>query len=121
KDAADLTGLRELIDFDTKQDLNRQPVTLLVEPDVIYNANGINHVDDLVSLISPGDNNYADQKNPLYNYVAYHILSGRYFLDNFEGENTNYTTFSEIPLNINGLGINIAINKGKEVFDTIVV
>jgi hypothetical protein len=33
---------------------------------------------------------------------------------------TNYNTYSDIPLNINGLGIDIAINKGRQVFDIII-
>jgi hypothetical protein len=36
------------------------------------------------------------------------------------GVSTNYTTYSEIPLNINGVGLDIMINKGKEVFDTLI-
>ncbi|WP_372949065.1 fasciclin domain-containing protein [Mariniphaga sp.] len=118
KDAVDLTGLQHLIDFNLKEDETLRPVTLLVEPDRIYNQNGVSNVNDLAALISPNDNNYTSATNPLYNYVAYHILSGQYFIDNFEGESTNYITFSEIPLNINGLGIDIAINKAKE--DTII-
>jgi uncharacterized surface protein with fasciclin (FAS1) repeats len=119
KDAVDLTGLRPLIDFNLKDDERRQPVTLLVEPDRIYNQRGINNVNDLVKLISPNDNNYTSTSNPLYNFVAYHMLTGRYFVDNFEGVSTNYITHSDIPLNINGMGMFLAINKGKE--DTVIV
>jgi uncharacterized surface protein with fasciclin (FAS1) repeats len=118
KNALDITGLRSLVDFNLKLDENLQAVTMLVEPDQVYNQNGINSINDLAALISPGNDNYTSTTNPLYNYVAYHILSGLHFIDNFEGVSSNYTTFSEIPLNINGLGIDIAINKAKE--DTII-
>lgn len=118
KDAIDLTGLRHLVDFNIKEDETLRPVTMLVEPDRIYNQNGVSNVNDLAMLISPNDNNYTSTSNPLYNYVAYHVLSGQYFIDNFEGVSTNYITFSEIPLNINGMGIDLAINKAKE--DTII-
>ena len=118
KDAIDLTGLQHLVDFNLKEDETLRPVTLLVEPDRIYNQNGVSNVNDLAALISPGNTNYTSSSNPLYNYVAYHILSGQHFIDNFEGVSTNYITFSEIPVNINGMGIDIAINKAKE--DTII-
>lgn len=119
RQALDLTGLKSLLDFNLRDDERRQPVTLLVEPDRIYKEKGINNVDDLIAQISPNDNNYSSNSNPLYHFVAYHILSGQYFIDNFEGVTTNYITFSDIPLNINGNGMYLAINKGKE--DTLIV
>jgi len=120
KEAIDQTGFQAQIDFNMKDDDTAQPVTLLVEPDAIYQENGINSFADLANFISPDDQNYTSVKNPLYNYIAYHVLTGSHFIDDFEGEATNYTTLSEIPLNINGMGIDLAINIGKQVFDTIV-
>jgi hypothetical protein len=52
--------------------------------------------------------------------VTYHMLTETRFLDDFEDVATNYTTYSDIPLNINGNGLDIMINKGKQVFDTII-
>ncbi len=120
KEAVDLTGLQSTIDFNLKDEENRQPVTVLAEPDSIFNKNGIHSIDDLITLISPSNTDYTNTSNPLYNFVAYHFLTGRHFIDDFVDVSTNYTTYSEVPLNINGLGLDIAINKGKEVFDTIV-
>lgn len=120
KEAIDLTGLQTLINFNTKEEENRQPVTVLVEADSIYQKAGINSVDDLIAVISPDNSDYTNSSNRLYNYVAYHFLQGMYFLDDYTDENTNYNTLSEIPLNINGRGLEIKINPGKEVFDTIV-
>jgi len=37
-----------------------------------------------------------------------------------EGVSTNYNTFADISLTINGIGLDIVINKGKEVFDSII-
>jgi hypothetical protein len=42
------------------------------------------------------------------------------FINDFEGKATNYTTLSEVPLNVNGLGVDLMINKGKQVFETII-
>ena len=71
-------------------------------------------------MISPDDDDYASISNPLYNYCAYHILTGNRYINDFEGTTTNYTTLSEIPLNINGDGNDLLINRGKQVFDTII-
>ncbi len=120
REAVELTGLRQKIDFNLKENDSLQAVTLLVESDAIYQENGINSARELASLISPDDDNYQGEKNPFYNFVAYHILPRGLFLDDFEGEATNYNTLSDIPLNINGNGIDLAINKRKQVFDTIV-
>jgi uncharacterized surface protein with fasciclin (FAS1) repeats len=123
KDAIDLTGIRPIIDNNLMEPGKEylQPVTMLIESDEIFNEFGINSVEDLVEMISPGNNDYKNELNPLYNFVAYHILFNRIFIDDFVGESTNYNTYSEVPLSVNGLGLDIAINKGKQVFDTIVV
>ncbi|MBT3383274.1 MAG: hypothetical protein HN778_09465, partial [Prolixibacteraceae bacterium] len=121
KAAIDVTGLQSIVDINIKEDENLQPVTMLIEPDAIFQKFGVNSVNDLANLISPDNSDYTNTTNPLYNFVAYHVLTGSMFIDNFEGVSSNYTTFSEIPLNINGNGIDLAINKGKEIYDTIIV
>jgi hypothetical protein len=93
---------------------------VLAEPDSVYRKSGIHSIDDLVTAVSPGSSDFTNSSNRLYNYVAYHFLTGSYFLDDFVDENTNYNTLSEIPLNINGRDLEIEINPGKEMFDTIV-
>ncbi len=120
KDAVDLTGQKSLIDLKIIPEENMQPVTVLVEPDSIYHKSGINSVEDLANLVSPGKTNYTDPSNPLNSFVGYHVIPGSMFINDFEGQATNYSTFSEVPLNINGNGIDIVINKGKEIFDTLV-
>jgi hypothetical protein len=56
----------------------------------------------------------------LFNFCTYHVLTGGRYINDFEGLVTNYTTLSEIPLNINGTGNDLLINEGKTVFDSIV-
>ncbi len=118
KGALELTGVKSMLDFNVKEGENISPVTLLVEPDEIYKKYGVNSVEDLAKLISPNNNQYTSTSNPLYNYCAYHILTGGRYINDFEGLATNYTTLSEIPLNINGLGKDLLINKGKQIFET---
>lgn len=123
KEAIDMTGISHLIDFNLKKPgmEYRQPVTLFVEPDNIFQQNGINSAQELAKMISPENNNYKDSINPFYNFMAYHVLYNLMFIDEFVEISSNYNTYSDAPLSINGLGVDISINKGKTVFDTIIV
>jgi uncharacterized surface protein with fasciclin (FAS1) repeats len=121
KAAIDITGLQGKFDINTKDEVTKpRPFTLLIEEDSIFSKSGIKTIQDLEKRISPDNEDYTDPSNPLYNYVLYHMLTENHFLNDFEGNSTNYTTYSEIPLNINGAGIDILINKGKQVFDTLI-
>jgi uncharacterized surface protein with fasciclin (FAS1) repeats len=121
KEAVDATGMKDLLDLNTKAEGNElRPFTLLLEADTVFAKQGIHSFAQLAARISPGNTDYTNSTNPLRNFVAYHMLSESMFLNDFSGVNTNYTTYSEIPLNINGTGLDIVINKGKEVFDTLI-
>jgi uncharacterized surface protein with fasciclin (FAS1) repeats len=120
KAAVEATGLDQTLNTNTKLDEKTLPFTLFVEHDSVYNKKGIYSFDELANFISPGNSNYTNTLNPLYNFVAYHILSDYKFLDNFIDYNTNYSTFSDIPLSVDGTGIDIKINKWKQVFDTLI-
>lgn len=120
-DAAKLTGFDKILSANLKNEsLDAQPITLLLEHDSLYQKRSVNSVDELIDLISPEDQNYTDPSNPLFNYVGYHLISELYFIDDFVDVATNYSTYSEIPLNIDGRGNDIYINKGKEIFDSII-
>ncbi|MFW5878099.1 MAG: fasciclin domain-containing protein, partial [bacterium] len=120
--AVETTGLAESIDFNQKESEDMEgSFTMFVEPDSVYNRNNIYDLEDLIAIVSPDDADYTNPENPLYNYVAYHVLEENYFLDDFSGVSSNFSTFSEIPLHVNGTGLDITINKGKQIFDTIVV
>lgn len=121
-EAVDITGIRSLIDLDLKapEHQSQPPVTVLVEPNEVFNASGIYTLDDLISKISPDNDDYTNPTNPLYNFVGYHVLNNNYYIDDFQDESSNYTTNSEVPILINGLGNDIAINKGKQILDTII-
>lgn len=122
KQAVDVCGLKELLSVNIKLSVyNSYPFTLLLEHDSVFEKQNIKSLQDLQNLVSPGKTNYTDPLNPLYNFVTYHMLTGNYFLDDFEKSSTNYNTYSDIPLNINGTGVDIMVNKAKEVFDTLIV
>jgi hypothetical protein len=124
KAAVDATGLNELLSRNVKVETDKLPFTLLLEPDSIYNKRGIYNLTDLANRISPGRTDYTNPLNPLYNYVAYHVLTDKRFLSDYQDDenplSTNYATYSDIPLHIDGTGIDIKINKNKEIFDTII-
>lgn len=117
----ELTGLEAVLDADMKDaEAEVEPVTLLVEPDSIYHRVEVFEAEDLVSALSPDRTDYTSPDNPIHNFVGYHILTGSRFLDDFAEKNTNYTTHAEVPLNIDGEGLDLAINKGKFLYDIIV-
>jgi len=121
--AIDATGMNKIIDVDMKlKDQTLLPFTVLVEPDAVYKKRNINSFDDLAKAISPDRSDYGNSTNPLNQFVGYHFLNQSLYLNNFTSQlqATNYNTFADIPLNINGTGLDIVINKGKQVFDSIV-
>jgi hypothetical protein len=121
KSALEATGLQEALSINIKDETSESSgLTLLIEPDAVYNKRNILTFEDLVAQISPANSDYTNTLNPLYTYTAYHILTDNLFLVDFEDDATNYSTYSDIPVLIDGLGLDIAINKGKEIFDTIV-
>lgn len=119
--AVDATGFEEILSRVIVRDtISESPVTLFVEADSVYHRANIFSLDDLVEKVSPDNSDYTSEYNPLYNFVGYHILNGSIFLSDFEEKTTNYSTFGDNPINVNGRLLDLAINKGKEIFDTII-
>jgi uncharacterized surface protein with fasciclin (FAS1) repeats len=120
-EAADAVGLGNLLDFNAKEsDGTIQPFTLLIEHDSVFEKFDVTDFDQLAALISPGENDYTNPTNPLHEFVAYHILTDLRFLDDFVDVATNYNTYSSVPIYINGVELDIAINKGKQNYDTLI-
>lgn len=116
------TGLRDTFKIEAGTGISIfPPNTMLIEPDAVFEKNGIFSLDDLKSIYSPDRDDYQDYTNGLYQFVAYHILEEKNFLNNFEGQNTNYNTYASMPLRINGLGIDLKVNEGSSVYDTVIV
>lgn len=120
KEAVDATGFKAVMDINLREDLEAEPFTLVIEHDTVFNKREIYSFEELAQWISPDDDDYTNPLNPLFGFVGYHLLENSMFLDDFEDVATNYPTYSEIPLLVNGLGLDILINEGKEVFDTII-
>lgn len=94
--------------------------TLLLETDDVLRKQGYDAFEDLVEAFSPDRDDYTDPSNGLYRFAAYHILEGIYYLDDFEGTTANYNTMTVYPVRINGETLELKINPGVTVFDTIV-
>jgi uncharacterized surface protein with fasciclin (FAS1) repeats len=92
--------------------------TILAEPDTVFHRNGISDIDDLVDRYGTPGMDPDDKENRLYQFAAYHILEGQYFLDAFQGSR-NYNTYTQAPVYISG-GYNIRINPGSDTFSIVV-
>lgn len=95
--------------------------TLLAETNETYVKQGIHNIEDLKLRYSAGDADYENPANGLNQYIGYHILSGIYYLNDFEGKRSNYNTNTIYPVKIDGLSLTIKINEGARVFDTIII
>lgn len=73
---------------------------------------------DLVERYASPDLPLTDFENGLYQFIAYHLMEGSYFLDEFE-ETNNYNTYANFPVQVN-TGLEIMINPGKDTFDIII-
>ena len=114
--ALEITGTDLIINVDMKlKDQTLKPFTMLVEPDSVYQKKNINSLDDLIKLLSPTRTDYTNSTNPLNAFVNYHLLTGSYFLSDLAKENTNLSTMADIPIRINGTGLDMKINESPDL------
>ena len=119
----ELTGIKDKMGLTTTSSgfVITNKYTILVEGDSIFVKEDIHSVQDLIQKVSPDNSDYTSETNPLYQFAAYHILEGVYFLDNFEGTN-NYNTFGALPVRVSaGAKIKINDDPNFHVYDTIIV
>ena len=89
--------------------------TVLAEPDSLFHRSGIESFEELAGTYGTPGLEWTDPNNGLYQFAAYHVLEGSYFLDEFSGS-SNYNTFASFPVSINASGIDIMINTGVDTF-----
>ena len=117
-----LTNVKDMMG-ETKEGITGKIVenryTFLVEPDSIFHKDFIFSVEELIQKVSPDRNDYTSDTNPLYQFAAYHLIEGVFFLDRFEG-NKNYNTFGATPIRVAST-TQLRINNAPDfhVFDTI--
>ena len=115
--AFEYSGLKDTMDIyrrTSSGQIIKNGYTLLAEHDSIFIRNGIHSFEDLVSKYHTPGYDLDDPEGGLYQFAAYHLLEGRYFLDAFEGS-SNYNSYAVYPVTI-GVGIDIRINTGVEIF-----
>jgi len=115
----EITGLSDSLELENSPVTGGTPrYTLLVEADSIFNKSGILSLQDLIDLYGNNSSDYRDIENPIYQFAAYHILDGSIFLADLEDGRFNYASYASLPVQIDNR-IDIRINSGVEVFDSI--
>lgn len=113
----EITGLADTMGIYRKTNsgqIIKNRYTVLAEHDSIFARNGIFSLNDLINKYNSPGKPYNDPDNGLYQFAAYHLLEGSYFLDEFEGS-MNYNTYANFPVQINA-GMDIRINQGVDTF-----
>jgi len=95
-EALELSGLSDSLStvvINLNEDIVfRSRFTLFAEPDEVYNQAGIVTAEDLIAIYSDtGDP--TDKENGFYQFMAYHIVPGLYYLN--EIDSFNYPTLAE--------------------------
>ncbi len=109
--AMEITGMKDR--------LTGENYTFFIEPDSIYNRNGIYSLVDLLDRFGNPEVAYTNWNNPFYQFTAFHILQGIYYLNDISYGDNYYPTMSMSFLRIN-FGEDIMINPGVQTFDTII-
>lgn len=115
--ALEYTGLKDTMGiyrYNSAGQLIKNGYTVFAEHDSIFNRNGIFTFDDLVDKYHTPEYELDDPDGGLYQFAAYHLLEGRYFLDAFQGS-SNYNTYAVYPVAVNA-GIDIRLNPGVDSF-----
>ena len=113
----EITGLKDTMGvyrYNESGSLVRNSYTVLAEPDSVFHRSGIMSLDELVEKYASPGLSLSDPDNLLYQFAAYHILEGSYFLDAFEGSG-NYNSYAVYPVHVSS-GFDIKINPGVDSF-----
>ncbi len=120
-DALALSHLKDTMGVyrtNTNGDVIRNKYTLFAEPDSVFAKDGIHNIDDLVARFESFGLESWEEESEFYQYVAYHILEGTYFLDNFE-DLENFNTYANFMVQVDA-GLEIKLNPGIDTIDVII-
>lgn len=115
--ALEFSGLKDTMDIyrtSSTGELVKNAYTVFAEHDSIYARNGIHTFDDLVDRYHTPGYELDDPDGGLYQFAAYHLLEGSYFLDAFEGT-SNYNSYAVYPVSVSA-GLDIKLNAGVDSF-----
>jgi uncharacterized surface protein with fasciclin (FAS1) repeats len=89
--------------------------TILAEHDSIYHRNGIHQIEDLIDRVATPGIPYSDRENSFYQFTAYHILYGEFYLNDLYWGDNEYWTLGNEPVVID-VGNEIRINPGVDTY-----
>jgi len=115
--ALEVTGLKDTMDiyrYTSSGQRIKNRYTVFAEHDSIFHRSGILTFDDLVDRIHTPGYDLDDPEGGLYQFAAYHLLEGSWFLDAFEGS-TNYNSYAVYPVSVSA-GLDIRLNTGVDSF-----
>ena len=115
--AFDESGLKDTMGiyrYSSTGQLIKNGYTVFAEHDSVFQRKGILTFEDLVDHVHTPGYELDDPEGGLYQFAAYHMLEGRYFLDAFEGS-SNYNSYAVYPVSISA-GIDIRLNTGVDTF-----
>lgn len=102
REALKLTGMDSRLD-QLYVDERKSYYTLLVVSNEIFAADGIDDVQGLIARLGAGTGDYTRQDNPLWKYVAYHLVASNAALSDLADFPENTTTKNVVTLAPNEL------------------
>ncbi len=94
--------------------LVKNKYSILAEPDTVFHRHGIHSLDELIEAYATPELELTDPDNQFYQFAAYHILEGSYFLVDLD-VSRNYNTYANAPVRIL-TGLELKINPGVDTF-----
>ena len=115
--ALEVTGLKDTMNiyrYNSSGQRIKNVYTVFAEPDTVLHRSGIHTFEDLVDLVHTPGYELDDPEGGLYQFAAYHLLEGSWFLDAFEGS-SNYNSYALYPVSVTA-GLDIKLNIGVDSF-----
>jgi uncharacterized surface protein with fasciclin (FAS1) repeats len=91
--------------------------TILAEPDSIYERYGIHNIEELIERVASPGIPYSDRTNDFYQFAAYHIMRGEFYLNDLYLGSEDYRTLGNERVMID-VGLDIRINPGLVTYGT---
>jgi uncharacterized surface protein with fasciclin (FAS1) repeats len=91
----------QIIEYQYGKFTARTRYTILSVSDEIYQAEGINTIDELINRFTDDPANISDRDNGFFKYIEYHCIRGSWFLNHFrQGEYPNITNENFITITL---------------------
>jgi uncharacterized surface protein with fasciclin (FAS1) repeats len=105
------TGLYDILTREYYDNGSRYFVTIIAESDAVYAESNINSFDDLANFVSPGENNYTSDLNPLKRFMLYHAVGSFLYSSDLPDEGFLGTVLENNAIKILKTGSDLKINE----------